>query len=283
MDGPTLTLNGRPRIRGGGALRAGTRPTHSLVLWSGGIDSTYCLLRLLRESADAVFSHHVRIERGLSSGALARRADFQAAAVQRLLVVLQETARPFHHSTSRVDLSGIGAATGEAALLGFLAAHAAMAHGFTPFDRVLVGVNADADPGWQPDSAACALRRARLARALRAAWGCDEVPQIYLWEPRPAKAQMRDYLGEDIASRTVSCLRPRTVEACAEEGAGLAPCGDCVKCLWRSPQPAAGAVSGSDPGGAAAPSPPPFRHLVSALSRMPAPADPAAASDPPGP
>ena len=253
MDGPALTLNGRPRIRGGGALCARGRVTRSLVLWSGGLDSTYALLRLLRESDDAVFSHHVRIDRGARAAAAARRADCEAAAVQRLLAPLQEAARPFHHGTSRVDLRGLGGAacaiTGDAALLGFLAAHATMAHGFTPFDRVLVGVNGDADPGWQPDTAACALRRARLARALRAAWGCDEVPLIYLWEPRPTKAAMRDYLGDAIASRTVSCLRPRPA---GEGDAVLVPCGECAKCAWDARRPPTSAIPASAAGRGAA-------------------------------
>lgn len=273
MDGPALTLNGRPRIRGGGALCARGRVTRSLVLWSGGLDSTYALLRLLRESDDAVFSHHVRIERGARAGAAARRADYEAAAVQRLLAPLQETARPFHHGTSRVDLGGLGGAacaiTGEAALLGFLAAHAAMAHGFTPFDRVLVGVNGDADPGWQPDTAACALRRARLARALRAAWGCDEVPLIYLWEPRPTKAAMRDYLGDAIASRIASCLRPRPA---GEDDAALVPCGECAKCAWDARRPPT----------AATPAPTAGRGVAAGTGLETAPAGDAASSAPAG-
>jgi 7-cyano-7-deazaguanine synthase in queuosine biosynthesis len=278
MDGPTLSLYDRPRSRGGGALAALAPASRALVLWSGGVDSTYTLLRLLRDGTDAVFSHHVRIERGDGADAGARGA-LEEAAIARLRPALAEAGRTFVHTASRVDLGATGTPGGEAGVLAFLAAHAAMAHRFTPFDRVLVGVNADLDPGWAPGSAACALRRARLAAALRAAWGCDEVPQVYLWEPRPTKAAMWSYLGPALAPLTVSCLHPRRDQAAGAPEA----CGVCVRCVWRCRVARDAPVRGVLPDAAAESSPPPFRHLVRALSRTQEPGDPAGASDPPGP
>ena len=87
-----------------------------------------------------------------------------------------------------------------------------------------------------------------MARALRAAWGCDEVPQIYLWLPRPCTAQMIAMLGPGLLALTVSCLQPvhrqsgdvRNAEtdhaadsvpaAGAGREGGLQACGRCTKC-----------------------------------------------------
>jgi 7-cyano-7-deazaguanine synthase in queuosine biosynthesis len=271
-----LSLFDRPRSGGGGALAEVEGGRRCLVLWSGGVDSTYTLLRLLRDSGEAVYSHHVRIERGPGADC---RGDLEEAAIARLRPALVEAGRAFVHTASRVDLGAIGTPGGEAGLLGFLSAHAAMAHRFTPFDRVLVGVNADLDPGWVPGSAACALRRARLAAALRAAWGCDEVPQVYLWDPRPTKAAMWHDLGPRLAPLTASCLHPRR-----EHGSvAPEPCGACARCAWRARAMGDVRFSGVPGDDAAEQSPPPFRHLVLALSRTPEPGGPDEASDPPGP
>lgn len=275
MSDGSLCPTGRPRVSADGqSLRA--RITRSLVLWSGGLDSTYTLARLLEHTCDEVFSHHVQVVRGADDDAR-HLADYQHGALEILRGRLIARARNFEHSVSRVDLGGVAGACVDAALLAFMAAQAARAHAFTPFDRVLLGVNADEDPGWSPDSAACALRRARLARALRAAFGCDEVPHIYLWEPRPEKTAMATYLGRALVPATVSCLRPRV------QGAGEAhACGECRKCRARAawdPWPATAASAG----GEAARTRLPFRHLAQSPSERRAPAAAASASGPPAP
>jgi len=277
--------------------RPARRRTRSLVLWSGGLDSTYTLVRLLRETRDVVYSHFVRLP--------GERFELEEQAIARLRTALAGRVREYAHTASRLDP---GCAPGaDAALLAFLAARVAAGLGFTPFDRLLLGVNGDRDPGWDPRTAACALRRARIARAVRAAWGCDEVPQLYLWEPRPLRAQMRRYLGPALAALTVSCTRPMRAEG---EGAPLRSCGRCERCREPGPQPdgeapaapalnpAAApplnpavtppldAAAAQAPGLAPAPAArttPLFRHLVEARSRTPAPPGAAAASDPRAP
>jgi len=275
MSDGTLSSTGRLCDRGGGTSSR-PRATRSLVLWSGGLDSTYTLLRLLEHTHDEVFSHHVLVLRD-GDAATMRAAACQEQAIGSLRGRLVARARNFTHSCSRIDLSGVPGACVDAALLAFMAGQAARACGFTLFDRILVGVNADEDPGWDPDSAACALRRSRLARALRAAWGCDEVPQIYLWEPRPDKACMASFLGRALVPATVSCLRPVALER-----GSMHACGTCRKCLARAlwdPRP----VTPPRHGGEAARTRPPSRHRARSPSRMPAPAGEAAASDPPAP
>ena len=237
MEPPVLTLNEPPRHGEGIPLQQAPQ-SRSLLLWSGGLDSTYALLRLLRTTQDRVFTHHVQC-RGVDTW----RGEFEDQAIERLRARLREHDRSFVHTRSTLDLLELSGRGIDISMLAFMAAQAAMTHNLTPFDRILIGVNGDSDPGWNPDSAACALRRTRIARALRAAWGCDEVPQIYLWLPRPLQAEMVSTLGEDLHKLTVSCLRPlpdsRAVECVpgvAETGAertsiALRACGECVKCL----------------------------------------------------
>jgi len=244
----------------GGVAPPGGRLTRSLVLWSGGVDSSYSLLRLLRETDDEVFTHHVQLLRGSSDGAPPLRGALEGRAIEALGEAITRRERIFCHTTSRVDPGLVGAGAG-AALLAFMAARVAMVSGFTPFDRIMLGVNGDRDPGWNPETAACAMRRARLARAIRAAFGCDEVPQIYLWEPRPAKAHMVAYLGHELAVLTASCLRP----APDEHGTPVA-CGGCGKCRER-PVPASAGLSAKDRNAKAARTPPLFRHLVELQSK----------------
>lgn len=274
-----LTLTRGPRPGGGHSLA--TRPaTRSLVLWSGGVDSTYTLLRLLLETRDQVFSHHVALQGEEPGDVLHRRTGLESQAIDALRSRIVARARVFRHTVSRVA-AGPSAPGGDAALLTFMAARTALALGFSVFDRILVGVNGDRDPGWHPDSAACALRRTRMSRAIRAAYGCDEVPQIYLWEPRPGRQDMLGYLGPELVSLTVSCRRP-----VAGEAGELEPCGCCARCRERVPE-SEGAVTTSvtanHANGATGHTRHPFRHLVESQSRRQESPAEAAASGPPGP
>lgn len=237
MEPPVLTLNEPPRRGEGGPLH---RPAQrrSLLLWSGGLDSTYSLVRLLRTTQDQVFTHHVQCR-----CVDAWRGEFEQQAIERLRTKLREHDRSFVHTRSSLDLSELSGRGVDISMLAFMAAQAAMTHNLTPFDRIVIGVNGDCDPGWDPNSAACALRRTRIARALRAAWGCDEVPQIYLWLPRPLQAEMVSTLGAQLHKLTVSCLRPLpdsgTVECVPgvtetrteRTSIALRVCGECAKCL----------------------------------------------------
>lgn len=239
MEAPTLTLNETPRHGGEGPLQHPQR-RRSLLLWSGGVDSTYSRARLLRSTQDCVFTHHVRI----NGGSGPKRCEFECTALQGLRAYFTRRDRSFIHTSSSLDLSELSGRGVDSSILAFMAAQAAMTHALTPFDRIVVGVNGDCDPGWNPDSAACALRRSRMARALRAAWGCDEVPQIYLWLPRPIRAQMIGMLGPELYSLTVSCSQP-DLQQQADVGnsrppgdgaltAKLRACGRCTKCRLRT-------------------------------------------------
>lgn len=67
-----------------------------LVMWSGGIDSTYVLTRLLHESEQPLYAHHVQITNAT------QRHPKEAGAVDALFPRLRGI-RDFHLSTSAVD------------------------------------------------------------------------------------------------------------------------------------------------------------------------------------
>ncbi len=216
---------------GGNFHRPGARRSiRSLVLFSGGIDSTYSLVRLLRETRDLVYAHHVHfIDPRQQPG----KADFEALAprARAPLKWLKKHLRDFEYSQSLVDLSMFATGARETASLMYFAAQASMNYGFSPFDRILLGVNADMDPGWNPESSAYAWRRTLLVRMLRSVWECDEVPHLYLWNPRPSKRAMLEYLPAELAELTFSCTAPVSDSRRPQE---QIPCGQCSRCHWRA-------------------------------------------------
>ena len=308
MEAPNLTLNETPRHGGELPLHHPQR-RRSLLLWSGGVDSTYSLLRLLRTTSDHVFTHHVRINGGNGR----ERGQFEGAALQGLRACLSRRERSFTHTTSSLDLSELGGRSLDSSILAFMAAQAAMTHALTPFDRIVIGVNGDCDPGWNPDSLACALRRSRMARALRAAWGCDEVPQIYLWLPRPLRPQMIGTLGAELYLLTASCSQPEheqradagnvqhgddggVTRACdSGQTPELRACGRCAKCRMRTGAQQDNCHDGQRSNdddrrsngdvarGAAARTPHLFHHLEQLSNKRRGLLHEAAASDPPEP
>jgi len=243
------------------------RITRSLLLFSGGIDSTYSLVRLLGETRDLVYVHHVHF---IDPTHQASRIDFETIApqVREPLAWMREQMRDFEYSQSLIDVSMFATRARENTSLMFFAAQAAMNYGFSPFDRILLGVNADTDPGWNPDSPVYAWRRTLLVRMLRSVWECDEVPYLYFWNPRPSKRAMLESLPEELARRTFSCSAPVPDP---EHPSGQSPCGVCPKCQWRAQIRRLHEGLYSDRAISTARTPPRSRHRAVGPSKMPAP------------
>ena len=212
---------------------APVRQIRSLVMWNGGLDSTYTLVRLLRETDDEVIAHHVRYLRARpSSGGADSQSAYQAGAVAELIPELRSRYRPFQYSESRVDLSMLSRAGSNTGVALFVAGQVAINNGLTPFDRILLGVNADRDREWRPHTYACAFRRAIGMRLLRGVWESEEVPFLYLWQPRPTRAEELAYLPEEVAALTACCRQPKTVDR-GLSGLQAEGCGQCEDCLSR--------------------------------------------------
>ncbi|HSS65399.1 MAG TPA: hypothetical protein VLS27_13270 [Gammaproteobacteria bacterium] len=212
--------SGRPRIR-------------SLVMWSGGLGSTYALARLLKDSGDEVYAHHIHLNAPRDdAGSRSRRCEFEAQAISRLVTAMKSRYRAFEYSESRADLTAFSCFARDTTTAMFFAAQLAMSRRFTPFDRILVGVD-DEDPRWRAGSELYALRRVLMNRILRAVWEAEEIPYLYVFSPRPSRADAFAYLGMELAPLTVSCRHPEAGGLGFAEGA-LRPCNVCPKCRSRA-------------------------------------------------
>ena len=206
----------------------------SLVMWSGGLDSTYTLVRLLRETDDAVFAHHVHYNVRRPTGAgRSCRCEYEAGAVSRLLPTIRAEYRNFEYGESRLDITTFSQFARDETTVMYFAAQAALSYGLTPFDRILLGVNASDDVEWRTGTHACALRRLLAAQVLRAVWECDQVPFIYLWDPRPSKQIEAEYLPRELFEMTVSCRDPIARERGFSD-VQLTPCESCERCRTRA-------------------------------------------------
>ncbi len=216
---------GRPACSGGRKIR-------SLVMWSGGLDSTYALARLLQETTDEVYAHHIHLNAPRDDAkSRSRRCEFEAQAISRLVVPLKSRFRSFEYSESRADLTAFACFARDTTSAMFFAAQLAMSRGFTPFDRILVGVD-DEDPRWRPGTELYALRRMLMNRILRAVWESEEIPYLYVFYPRPSRADAFAYLGQELAPLTVSCRHPEAGGLGFGDHA-LHPCNACAKCRSR--------------------------------------------------
>ncbi|MDX1513026.1 MAG: hypothetical protein R3174_04715, partial [Gammaproteobacteria bacterium] len=141
VDSEAAASTAKPGLR--------SRRTRSLIMWSGGLDSTYALARLLRESDDEIFAHHIHLNTLRDDGrGRSRRCEYEAQAISSMLVPMKSEFGAFEYSESRADLSAFSGFGRDTTIAMFFAAQMAMSRRFTPFDRIVFGVN-DEDPRWR--------------------------------------------------------------------------------------------------------------------------------------
>ena len=75
----------------------------TLVMFSGGLDSTAMLVQLLAQSPEPLRVHHIRMANRES------RAAAEQAAVERIVEWCSSRYRPFRYSESALDLSDLEA------------------------------------------------------------------------------------------------------------------------------------------------------------------------------
>jgi len=224
------------------------KPVHpiTLIMCSGGIDSTYALWRALQ--AGPVHAHHVCLRFGAPQAAMEPREALERRAFRAVLRELRETHSGLGSSESRIHLPEASRRDGRAAVLVFAAARVAASEGLTGLDRIVFGTNGDVDPGWCPDTAAFALRRLLMLRALRAAMERDDVPRLALADPPPDKARMWSDLPASLRALVVSCTRPVAISSGSPgPDPDPLPCGRCEKCSWRARHAVPGVAVGSGP------------------------------------
>lgn len=191
----------------------------TLVMFSGGLDSTAMLVRLLREGEAPLRVHHIRL--GNKEG----REGAEQRAVAAIVAWCRERYRPFRYSESGLDFEGLEAIPIDYLSIAFVACQVAID---TPgCDRVAVGSLArDTD---------IESRSERQRRVFETMYECYRARK--LGEPKvewiypvyqATKSELAAELPGELVELTWSCRRP-----VGQPGQWRA-CGVCKACLARA-------------------------------------------------
>jgi 7-cyano-7-deazaguanine synthase in queuosine biosynthesis len=184
-------------------------------MFSGGIDSTAMLVKLLVQSTDELRVHHVHMANREGRDRAEQRA------VEAIVAYCRERYRPFRYSESGLDFAALEAIPIDYLSIAFVACQVAID---TPgCNRIAVGsLAADTD---------IANRTARQKRVFEVMYECYRARK--LGEPRvewiypvydTPKAELSAALPHELLDLTWSCRRP--VE-------GFRACGTCKACKVR--------------------------------------------------
>jgi hypothetical protein len=188
-------------------------------MFSGGLDSTAMLVKLLTKSEDALRVHHIRMVNREG------RALAEQAAVEAIVAGCRRRYRPFQYSESGLDFAALEAIPIDYLSIAYVACQVAID---TPgCNRIAVAsLSRDTD---------IANRSTRQRQVFDAMYACYRARK--LGEPKVewiypvyecTKAQIAEMLPAELAALTWSCRRP------VARGAGWAACGACKACLARA-------------------------------------------------
>jgi 7-cyano-7-deazaguanine synthase in queuosine biosynthesis len=187
----------------------------TLVMFSGGLDSTAMLVKLLAETPDELRVHHIRMENR------EMRARAEQRAVEAIVAYCRAHYRSFRYSESALDFSTLEAIPIDYLSIAFVACQVAID---TPgCNRVAVGaLAADTD---------IVNRSARQQRVFQEMYACYRArklgePSVEWLFPvyEVAKDELAAALPQALLELTWSCRRPVD---------GFRPCGTCKACRVR--------------------------------------------------
>jgi 7-cyano-7-deazaguanine synthase in queuosine biosynthesis len=190
----------------------------TLVMFSGGLDSTAMLVKLLTQSKDELRVHHIHMVNREG------RAAAERAAVEAIVTWCGRRYRPFRYSQSGLDFASLEAIPIDYLSIAYVACQVAID---TPgCDRIAVAsLSRDTD---------IVNRSARQRQVFDAMYACYRARK--LGEPKVewlypvyecTKAEIAAMLPPELAALTWSCRRP------LPRGGGWVPCGTCKACLAR--------------------------------------------------
>ena len=190
----------------------------TLVMFSGGLDSTAMLVQLLEEGDDELRVHHIRMANR------ERRAEAEQSAVERIVAWCRGRYRPFRYSESALDFTALQAIPIDYLCIAFVACQVAID---TPrCNRVAIAALArDTD---------IENRSARQRRVFDALYDCYRArklgePAVEWTYPvyQATKQELAARLPRELLEATWSCRRP------VREAERWRPCGACKACLAR--------------------------------------------------
>src|SRR5687768_508287 len=194
----------------------------TLVMFSGGLDSTAMLVKLLAEPREEMRHelrvHHIRMVNREG------RDRAESRAVESIVAYCRARYRPFRYSESALDFGSLEAIPIDYLSIAYVACQVAID---TPgCNRIAVAsLSRDTD---------IVNRSARQRQVFETMYACYRARK--LGEPKVAwiypvyectKSQIAEMLPPELAALTWSCRRP------VSRGAGWAPCGACKACLAR--------------------------------------------------
>jgi len=188
-------------------------------MFSGGLDSTAMLVKLLEETKEELRVHHIRMAN--KEG----RDGAEQAAVERIVGWCRDRYRPFRYSESALDFTALEAIPIDYLCIAFVACQVAID---TPgCNRIAVAaLSRDTD---------IENRSARQRRVFETLYECYrarklgecEVQWIYPVYPS-TKAELAARLPRQLVDLTWSCRRP-----VRESNGEFRACGTCKACLAR--------------------------------------------------
>jgi len=187
-------------------------------MFSGGLDSTAMLVKLLGETRDELCVHHIRMVNREA------RAEAEHSAVERIVAWCRDRYRPFRYSESAMDFSALEAIPIDYLSIAFVACQVAID---TPrCDRIAVAALArDTD---------IENRSARQRRVFDTLYECYRArklgePEVQWIYPvyHSTKRELAATLPRELVELTWSCRRP------VREAEQWRPCGVCKACLAR--------------------------------------------------
>ena len=190
----------------------------TLAMFSGGLDSTAMLVKLLTQTQEELRVHHIRLANR------EERAEAEQAAVEGIVAWCRSRYRPFRYSESALDFRSLEAIPIDYVCIAFVACQVAID---TPgCNRIAVAALArDTD---------IENRSARQRRVFDTLYECYRARQ--LGEPQvdwiypvyqTSKRELADSLPRELVELTWSCRRPVHMEG------RWRPCGACKACLAR--------------------------------------------------
>ena len=187
----------------------------TLAMFSGGLDSTAMLVKLLAETSDELRVHHIRMVNKEKRDAAEQRA------VESIVAWCRKRYRPFRYSESGLDFSSLEAIPIDYISIAFVACQVAID---TPgCNRIAVGsLSTDTD---------IVNRSARQKRVFDEMYACYRArklgePQVEWIYPvyHAPKTVLAAALPPELVDLTWSCRTPLD---------GLQPCGACKACRVR--------------------------------------------------
>ena len=189
----------------------------TVVLWSGGVDSTGALYKILKDYDDDVVAHHIHFKNK------ERRWEVEKDAVDKMIPWLRKNVRDFEYSESTIemDLRFIGWDIMHAMYIGGLVIESEKGKNIERYKLVL-GDNAEDFNSYQWKSPIAQLLA--IITSLKHPQKSQDIP--YLWQimAKISKQDIWDLLPDFLKENIWGCRTPES-----DDGKWV-ECGKCITC-----------------------------------------------------